>query len=60
MAHWPDGGPRRSKYYVDDVEVSVVSERVQYLDGDGKLITETLKDYTRKTVLQQYQSLRHF
>jgi len=45
-----DGTPRQSKYYVDDVEVSVVSERVQYLDGDGKLITETLKDYTRETV----------
>ncbi|HWH78150.1 MAG TPA: DEAD/DEAH box helicase family protein, partial [Candidatus Binatus sp.] len=53
----PDGGRRRNKYYVDDVEVLVVSERVQYLEGDGKLITETLKDYTRKTVLQQYQSL---
>jgi type I restriction enzyme R subunit len=54
------GGQRRSKYYVDDVEVSVVSERVQYLDADGKLITETLKDYTRKTVRQQYQSLSEF
>jgi type I restriction enzyme R subunit len=38
----------------------VVSERVQYLDADGKLITETLKDYTRKTVRQQYQSLNDF
>jgi len=55
-----DGGQRRGKYYVDDVEVSVVSERVQYLDADGKLITETLKDYTRKTVRQQYQSLNDF
>jgi type I restriction enzyme, R subunit len=55
-----DCSRRRNKYYVDDVEVSVVSERVQYLDGDGKLITETLKAYTRKTVLQQYQSLNAF
>jgi type I restriction enzyme R subunit len=55
-----EGGQRRGKYYVDDVEVSVVSERVQYLDGDGKLITETLKDYTRKTVCEQYQSLNEF
>ena len=55
-----NGGQRRGKYYVDDVEVSVVSERVQYLDADGKLITETLKDYTRKTVRQQYQSLNEF
>jgi len=55
-----DGSRRRNKYYVDDVEVSVVSERVQYLDADGRLITETLKDYTRKTVRQQYQSLNAF
>ena len=34
---------RRNKYYVDDVEVSVVTERVQYLDADGRLITESLK-----------------
>ena len=45
-----DGSRRRNKYYVDDVEVSVVTERVQYLDGDGKLITRSLKDYSRKTV----------
>jgi type I restriction enzyme R subunit len=31
------------KYYVDDVAVRVVSERVQYLGADGKLITESLR-----------------
>ena len=49
-----------AKYYVDDVEVAVVSERVQYLDADGKLITESLKDYTRKTVRKAYASLNAF
>ena len=48
------------KYYVDDVEVRIVSERVQYLDGDGRLITESLKDYTRKTVRKAYASLNAF
>ena len=48
------------KYYVDDVEVFVASERVQYLDADGKLITESLKDYTRKTVRKAYTSLNAF
>ena len=48
------------KYYVDDVEVSVVSERVQYLDANGKLITESLKDYTRKAVRNAYASLNVF
>ena len=51
---------RQAKYYVDDVEVTIVSERVQYLDADGKLITESLKDYTRKTVRKAYTSLNAF
>lgn len=53
-------GERSKKYYVDDVEVRVATERVQYLDAEGKLITETLKDYTRKTVRKAYTSLRAF
>lgn len=48
------------KYYVDDVEVTIATERVQYLDADGKLITESLKDYTRKTVRKAYSSLNDF
>ena len=48
------------KYTVDDVEVSVALERVQYLDEHGRLITESLKDYSRKTVLATYQSLDEF
>lgn len=47
-------------YVVDDVEVRVVSERVQYLDANGKLITESLKDYTRNTVHKAYASLNAF
>jgi len=53
-------GERPTKYYVDDVEVTVATERVQYLGADGKLITESLKDYTRKTVQKEYQSLDAF
>ena len=50
----------RRKYVVDDVEVSVVAERVQYLGADGKLITESLRDYTRKQVKAQYATLNDF
>ena len=53
-------GSRPKRYFVDDVEVSVATERVQYLDADGKLITESLKDYTRKTVLSAFASLDDF
>lgn len=53
-----DGRVRR--YVVDNVQVSVVAERVQYFDADGKLITESLKDYTRKTLAKEYASLNEF
>ena len=45
---------------MDDVNVDVVTERTQYYGPDGKLITESLKDYTRKTVLKDFESLDSF
>ena len=51
---------RTVTYVVDDVEVRVATERVQYLDGNGRLITESLKDYSRKTVNQAYATLDDF
>lgn len=53
-------GARRTKYYVGDVEVRLVSERVQYYGKDGKLITESLNDYTRKAVHKNFASLDEF
>ena len=51
---------RPSKYVVGDVEVTVATERVQYLDADGRLMTESLKDYTRKMLRKEYRSLTAF
>lgn len=48
------------KYYIGDVCVKVLSERVQYVDKDGKLITESLIDYTKKNIIKQYSSLDDF
>ena len=62
----PDSGPGtdgpqpRTRYYVDNVPVSVVMERVQFLDEYGTLITESLTDYTRKAVHKNYASLNDF
>ncbi len=53
-------GSAPTKYYVNDVEVRVATERVQYLDESGKLITESLRDFSRKTVRQAYASLDDF
>lgn len=53
-------GEGGTKYYVNNVAVKVVTERVQYLGADGKLITESLKDYTRNTIRDEYASLDEF
>jgi len=50
----------RTKYVVGDVTVYVMAERVQYYGTQGKLITESLKDYTKKTVKKDYTSLNDF
>ncbi|MCM5557503.1 EcoAI/FtnUII family type I restriction enzme subunit R [Pleomorphomonas sp. JP5] len=51
--------PRR-RYYVDDVPVAVMAERVQYYGPDGGLITESLRDYTRTRVRKHYASMDDF
>ncbi|MDH6097273.1 DEAD/DEAH box helicase family protein [Anabaenopsis sp. FSS-46] len=51
---------KREKYVVADQEVNVTLIREQYYGKDGKLITESIKDYTRKTVTQEYASLDIF
>jgi len=53
------GEPPR-KFYVNDVAVNVIGERVQFYDNDGKLVTESLKDYTRQHILKDYESLDAF
>jgi len=50
----------RARYIVDGVEVKVIAERVQYYGPDGKLITESLRDYTRACVRKQFASLDDF
>ncbi|WP_291933281.1 EcoAI/FtnUII family type I restriction enzme subunit R [Limnohabitans sp.] len=42
------------------VTVAVARERAQYLSADGKLITESLRDYTRINLAKQYDSLDKF
>lgn len=50
----------REKIRVDGVTVKIVNERVQYLGADGRIITESLKDYTKKNVIQQYATIETF
>ncbi len=57
----PDAEPDAPrKYHVDGVPVKVVNERVQYYGPGGKLITESLRDYTRTRVRERFASLDDF
>ena len=52
-------GPK--KYVLgNNITVAVARERVQYLNAEGKLITESLRDYTRINLRKQYDSLDQF
>lgn len=57
-------GEGRIKYVIDDVNVRVAVERSQYLDADGKLITEDyrvlLKDDIKKVLQAEFGSLSEF
>ncbi len=56
----PAPGGRRQKYTVDSVAVTVIAEQVQYYDEGGRLVTESLRDYTLKNVRKQFASLDAF
>ena len=55
----PVTGPQK-KVYVDGVAAAVVAERIEYLDEHGKLVTESLHDYTRKVLRKSFASLDDF
>ena len=56
----PPPPPPKPKYYINGKPVTVLTERIEYLDESGKLITESLRDYSRKAIRAHYTSLDHF
>jgi type I restriction enzyme R subunit len=48
------------KYHISGVTVKKLAERVQYYDADGKLVTESFKDYTKKTIQKEFASMGEF
>lgn len=55
------GADEPRKYTLgNNVTVAVARERVQYLNAQGKLVTESLRDYTRINLRKQYDSLDQF
>lgn len=53
-------GPKTKKVYVDGIPVTIISERVEYLDENGKLVTESLRDFTKKALKKRFASLDQF
>ena len=56
----PERWKPKKKVYVDGVEAVIVAERVEYLDADGRLVTESLRDFTRRALLRRFATLDSF
>lgn len=56
----PRGTPPKEKIYVNGVEVKILNEQVSFIDEHGKLITQSLKDYTKQNILRRYASIDDF
>ena len=56
----PDAAEPRPKYFINGKPVQVLTERVEYLDDNGRLVTESLRDYSRKAIRAHYASLDAF
>ena len=48
------------KYYVKNQPVEIIGEEVRYIGTDGRLITESFIDYTKKVICKKYPSLDSF
>jgi type I restriction enzyme R subunit len=55
----PTNGPQK-KVYVDGIGATIIAERVEYLDEHGKLVTESLRDFTKKALRRRFASLDDF
>ena len=56
----PPDGPAKRKVYVNGVGATIVAERVEYLDENGKLVTESLRDFTKRALRKRFASLDDF
>ena len=50
----------RHKVYIDGIDATIVLQRIEYLDERGKLVTESLRDFTKKALKKRFASLDDF
>lgn len=53
-------GLKKTKLHVNGVDVNIYNEIVSYYDKGGKLVTESLRDFSKKSILNEYASLNDF
>lgn len=51
---------KQTKVYISGVDVTILNERIQYLNDHGDLVTTSLKDYTKQNLLREFSSLDEF
>jgi type I restriction enzyme R subunit len=54
------GSEKQKKVYVDGVGATIIAIRVEYLDENGKLVTESLRDFTKKALKRRFRTLDEF
>jgi len=59
-ANYSEEPQKIRKYYVKEAEVKVINDQTYHLDANGKLITESLQDYTKKGISNEFRSLNDF
>ena len=48
------------KVYVDGINASIIAQRIEYLDENGRLVTESLRDFTKAALKKRFVSLDDF
>ena len=56
----PPGDGRPYKFHIEGKEVHILAERIEYLDSNGRLVTESLRDYSKKALRKRFASLDDF
>ena len=55
-----DVTPGSRKIVISGVPARIVAERIEYIGSDGRLITESYRDFARKAITSEFRSLGEF
>lgn len=55
-----DDTPGTTKIVVSGVPARIIAERIEYVGSDGKLITESYREFARNAIVSEFRSLDEF